>query len=44
VAWVVKIGDEFEPEFDSLHEDMQIEILAFSRLLQELVPREALLP
>jgi hypothetical protein len=39
VSWVVKIGDEFEPEFDSLHEDVQTEILALSRLLQEFGPQ-----
>jgi hypothetical protein len=39
VSWVVKIGDEFEPEFDALHEDVQTEILALSRLLQQLGPQ-----
>ena len=39
VSWVVEIGDEFEPEFDALHEDVQTEILASSRLLQEFGPR-----
>jgi len=38
VRWVVEIGDEFEPEFDSLHEDVQTEILALSRLLQQFGP------
>jgi hypothetical protein len=33
VRWVVEIGDEFEPEFDELPEDVETEILAFSRLL-----------
>jgi hypothetical protein len=28
VSWVVEIGDEFAPEFDALHEDVQTEILA----------------
>jgi hypothetical protein len=28
VAWTVEIGDEFEPEFNALHEDVQDEILA----------------
>jgi hypothetical protein len=23
VSWVVEIGDEFAPEFDALHEDVQ---------------------
>jgi hypothetical protein len=39
VRWVVEIGDEFEPEFDSLHEDVQTEILALSRLLQQFGPQ-----
>jgi hypothetical protein len=36
---VVEIGDEFEPEFDALLEDVQTEILALSRLLQEFGPQ-----
>jgi hypothetical protein len=36
VPWVVLIGDEFETEFDELHEDVRNEILALSRLLQQL--------
>jgi hypothetical protein len=39
VSWVVEIGDEFEPEFDALHQDVQTEILALSLLLQEFGPR-----
>jgi hypothetical protein len=39
VSWTVEIGDEFEPEFDELHEDVRIEILALSRLLQQFGPR-----
>ncbi len=39
MSWVVEIGDEFEPEFDELREDVQIEILAMSRLLQEFGPQ-----
>jgi hypothetical protein len=39
VGWDVEIGDEFEPEFDTLHEDVQDEILALSRLLQQLGPQ-----
>jgi hypothetical protein len=39
VSWVVEIGDEFELEFDSLHEDVQTEILALSRLLQKFGPQ-----
>ena len=37
--WVVEIGDEFEPELDALHEDVQTEILALSRLLQKFGPQ-----
>ncbi len=33
MGWVVQIGDEFESEFDDLHEDVRTEILALSRLL-----------
>lgn len=39
MSWVVEIGDEFELEFDALHEDVQTEILALSRLLQQFGPR-----
>jgi hypothetical protein len=39
VSWVVEIGDEFELEFGSLHEDVQTEILALSRLLQQFGPQ-----
>jgi hypothetical protein len=39
VSWVVEIGDEFEPEFDALHEDVQAEILALARLLQQFGPQ-----
>ena len=35
----VAIGDVFEPEFDALHEDVQDEILALSRLLQQFGPQ-----
>ncbi len=39
MSWTVEIADEFEPEFDSLHEDVQAEILALSRLLQQFGPQ-----
>lgn len=39
MKWVVEIGDEFEPEFNDLHEDVRMEILALSRLLQQFGPR-----
>ena len=39
VAWTVEIADEFEPEFDALHADVQDEILALSLLLQQFGPQ-----
>ena len=39
VGWVVEIDDEFEPEFDELHEDVRTEILALTRLLQQFGPQ-----
>lgn len=38
-GWVVELGDEFEPEFHKLHEDVRMEILALTRLLQQFGPR-----
>ncbi len=38
VNWVVEIGDEFEPEFDELPEDVQDEILAHAQLLEKFGP------
>jgi hypothetical protein len=39
VSWVVEIGDEFRSEFFALQEDVQTEILALSRLLQQFGPQ-----
>jgi len=39
VGWVVAIGDEFQPEFFALQEDVQTETLALSRLLQKFGPQ-----
>jgi hypothetical protein len=39
VRWVVAVGDEFEPEFNALPKDVQTEILALARLLQQFGPR-----
>ena len=39
VGWVVEIDDEFEPEFDELHADVRMEILALTRLLQQFGPQ-----
>lgn len=36
--WDVEIGVEFHPEFDALPEDVQDEILAHARLLEEFGP------
>lgn len=35
---MVEIGDEFEPEFDALHEGVQTELLALTRHLQHFEP------
>ena len=39
VGWDVEIGDEFEPEFNGLPEDVRTEILAHARLLQQFGPQ-----
>lgn len=39
MGWDVEIGDEFEPEFDELHEDVQTEILALAKVLQQFGPQ-----
>jgi len=39
VNWVVEIGDKFKPEFFALPEDVQTEILALARLLQQFGPQ-----
>ena len=39
MPWTVEVGDEFAPEFDQLHEEVRIEILALSRLLQQFGPQ-----
>ena len=39
MKWQVLIGDEFEPELFALPEDVRTEILALSRLLQQLGPQ-----
>lgn len=38
MTWAVEIADEFDPEFDALDNDVQTEILALSRLLQQFRP------
>lgn len=37
--WTVEIGDEFAPEFDDLSQDVRVEILALSRLIQQFGPQ-----
>ena len=39
VAWTVEIDEEFEPEFDALQEEVRLEILALSLLLQTFGPQ-----
>ena len=39
VKWAVEMADEFEPEFDALHEHVQTEILALSVVLEEFGPQ-----
>ena len=38
-SWIVALGDEFEKEFDELHLDVRIEILALTWLLQQFGPQ-----
>jgi hypothetical protein len=38
IDWDVEIGDEFEPEFDVLHENVRVEILSLARLLRQFGP------
>jgi hypothetical protein len=39
VRWAIEMADEFEPEFDALHEDVQTELLALSLLLEQFGPQ-----
>jgi hypothetical protein len=39
VSWIVEIGDQFKLEFFGLDEDVQTEILALARLLQQFGPQ-----
>ena len=39
MRWAVEIGDEFEPEFDVLQEQVRTEILALSLLLEHFGPQ-----
>ena len=39
VSWIVEISDQFKPEFFELHEDVQTELLALTRFLQQFGPQ-----
>lgn len=39
VKWIVEIGDEFQPEYDALAEEVQEQLLAMTRLLQQFGPQ-----
>jgi hypothetical protein len=39
VKWVVEMADEFKPEFEALHDNVRIELLALSLVLQEFGPQ-----
>jgi hypothetical protein len=39
MKWIVELGDEFEPEFADLPKDVQDELLAKTRLLQQFGPQ-----
>jgi hypothetical protein len=39
VKWAVELGDEFQPEYEKLHTDVQDELLAMTLLLQHFGPQ-----
>lgn len=39
VSWIVEVSDQFKPEFSALQEDVRMEILALTRLLQQFGPQ-----
>ena len=39
MSWIVEISDQFKPEFFELHEDVQTELLALTRFLQQFGPQ-----
>ena len=39
MRWIVEISDKFKLEFSKLHENVQTEILALARLLQQFGPQ-----
>jgi hypothetical protein len=38
-TWIVEIGDEFAADFHALHEEVQTEILALARVLEQFEPQ-----
>jgi len=39
MSWVVEVGEEFGPEFSALQPEVQAELLALARLLQQIGPQ-----
>jgi hypothetical protein len=39
MRWIVEIADEFDSEFDALHENVRAEILALSLVLEQFGPQ-----
>jgi len=39
VRWTIEIAEEFDPEFDALHENVRAEILALSLVLEQFGPQ-----
>src|SRR6266436_5083501 len=39
IRWIVELGDEFQPEYDDLPEEVQDELLVMTRLLQQFGPQ-----
>jgi hypothetical protein len=39
VKWAVEMADEFEPEFNVLHQNVRTEVLALSLVLEEFGPQ-----
>jgi hypothetical protein len=38
MQWTIELGDEFEPEFDAMDEEVQDELLARAKLLKQFGP------
>ena len=39
MKWAVELADEFEPEFDRLHQGVRTEIFTLSLVLEQFGPR-----